>query len=116
MKIVHSVAQADSRVIDLMAEVGADLSAATEISHYFYFPTKEAAERAGVRLRKREFVTEVGAPMPGRREWCLLATHTIAVSDSTIGLLRAAMERLATEFVGKYDGWEALVEPEGGAP
>jgi len=116
MKILDSVAQADSRVIDLMAEVGADLSAATEVNHYLYFPGKEAAERAGDKLRERGFVAEVGSPMRGHREWCLLATHTAVVSRSAIGLLRAAMERLAAEFGGKYDGWVALVEPEGRAP
>ena len=114
MKIVDSVTKADSRVIDLMVEVGADLSAATEVNHYLYFPAQECAERAGERLVERGFDTHVGPSMPGRREWCLLATHAVAVSDSTIGLLRAAMERLAAEFDGKYDGWEALVVPEGG--
>ena len=116
MKIVDSVAQADAQVIDLMTEVGADLSAATEVNHYLYFPDKDAADRAGGKLRERSFVAEVGAPMPGHREWCLLATHTSVVSESAIGLLRGSMERLAAEFGGKYDGWEALVEPEGSAP
>ncbi len=113
MKIVDSVFAGDSRVIDLMAEVGADLSAATEVNHYLYFPTQEAAEHAGEKLHERKFDTHVGAPMPGSREWCLLASHTAVVSDSVVGLLRASMERLAGEFGGKYDGWEALVEPEG---
>jgi len=77
-----------------------------------YFPAQESAERAGGKLAERGFDTHVGPPMPGHREWCLLATHTAVVSESAIGLLRAAMERLAVEFGGQYDGWEALVEPE----
>ena len=112
MTIVHSVAQGDSRVIELMAEVGADLSAATEVNHYLYFPTQEEAKQAREKLRERGFSAHVGEPLPGYSDWCLLATHRAVISESSIGLLRASMGRLAAEFGGKYDGWEALVEPE----
>ena len=113
MTTLDSMAQLDSRVIDLMAEVGADLTAATEVNHYLYFPNEDAAERAGRRLRERGFATHLGEPIRGSADWCLLATHTVAVSESMIGLFRSSMERLAAELGGKYDGWEALVEPEG---
>lgn len=113
MRTVDSVAHGDRRVIELMAEVGADLSTATEINHYLYFSPGEAAARAGKQLRERGFETQVRPPLPGRGEWCLFATHTAVVTESSLGLSRASMERLAAEFGGKYDGWEALVLPEG---
>jgi len=112
--LVRSVAEADSRVIDLMAEVGADLSRPTNVTHYLYFSTRHSAERAGEQLRERAFDARVGRPLLGRREWCLFASHTAVVSDSSIGLLRATMDRLAAELGGTYDGWEAMVAPEGG--
>jgi hypothetical protein len=113
MEAVDFVARGDRRVMELMVEGGGDLSSATEVNHYLYFPAKESAERAGKRLSERGFGVEVGPPLKGYRDWCLFATHTAVVSESSIGLLRAAMERIAAEFGGKYDGWEALTVPEG---
>jgi hypothetical protein len=107
--------EVDRRVIDLMAEVGAHLSGATEVNHYMYFPKRCLAEQAGEQLRDRGFDVDCGRRLPGGGEWRVFASHTAVVSDSSIGLLRAAMERLAEEFGGEYDGWEALVEPKGGA-
>ena len=38
--------RADLRVIDLMTQIGGDPSSPTEVNHYLYFPTEQAAELA----------------------------------------------------------------------
>jgi hypothetical protein len=57
----------DSRAMELLEEEGIDFSKPYELSHWMYFPAREAAEQLADDLRARGFrvvVTE-GAPGSG---------------------------------------------------
>jgi hypothetical protein len=103
-------AAADRRVIELMDSLGADFTEPTEVNHYLYFPDEGSAVCASIALLERGFDVEVGEPLPKRNEWLVLATHRAVVSESSVNLLRHAMERVADDNRGRYDGWEALIE------
>ena len=81
MNQVQPVSGVDSRVIDLVYELGANPSQMTMVNHYLYFPKRRSAERAGEALIEREFDTAIRRSIPGRHEWCLFASHLAVVTD-----------------------------------
>jgi len=76
-------------------------------SHFLYFRTKSAAERAERRLVGEQFDVEV--KRRGEEDWLVLVALPRARSVSELEETRQLLERVATEFGGEYDGWEALV-------
>lgn len=76
-------------------------------SHFLYFRTKSAAERARRRLADAQFDVEVKSR--GEGNWLVFVAFPGARSVSELEETRQLLERVATEFGGEYDGWEALV-------
>jgi hypothetical protein len=79
------------------------------IQHYLYFPDKTAAVSSAAAIRSRGFETEIqlGAD---RINWLVLAQHYVVPTEEIIAAVRAALEELADEACGEYDGWEAEVQ------
>jgi hypothetical protein len=101
-------AAADSETLAALRAAGADLTKATEVNYYLYFPTQAQAERAADSARTPLFTTEVRPGADGK-SWLCLATATMVPTEAAI---RAATERLhalAISLGGEYDGWEAAV-------
>jgi hypothetical protein len=101
-------ADADAQTLRALRNAGADLTKATEVNYYLYFPTREAADRAAEASRSSVFASEVRRGGDGTN-WLCLATANMVPSDSAI---RAASERfqgVAASLGGEYDGWEAAL-------
>lgn len=78
------------------------------VLHYLYFPAKNAAAGAAVKLRSLGFKTEERVGADGTN-WLVLARHEIVPSDETIAAAREVMEQLTRVPGSEYDGWEAEV-------
>lgn len=98
----------DTQALAQLQKTGADLSKATEVNYYLYFPDSITAERAADSARAATWEAEVRSGR-GRTEWLCLATSNVIPDQTTI---RAATERFAAltkSLGGRYDGWEAAV-------
>lgn len=76
--------------------------------HYIYLPTQRGAAEVATELRERGFLTEqrLGADQVN---WLVLARHKLIPSEELLAATREAMEGIATNYDGEYDGWEAEV-------
>lgn len=81
-----------------------DPDASGRLSHYLYFPTREAGEEVASTLRKRGFDVEsrLGAD---DTHWLVLASHVLEAPEA-LPALRDELEQLAARHSGEYDGWE----------
>jgi hypothetical protein len=110
--------EGDLQVLAVMLQHGADLTKPTHTVHYLYFKSTKAAESAAEPLRVEGCApirVDVAPGQPclrrlfrGTRCACIAETHTIP-SRENFAAVRARMERLAAEYRGDYDGWEAAI-------
>lgn len=77
------------------------------VQHYLYFKKKDAAQAVEAELKQRGFETEFRLSADGKN-WLVLATHTLA-SDDALPEAREALEQLAEQHSGEYDGWEMAI-------
>jgi hypothetical protein len=78
------------------------------VRHYLYLPDARSGGLVAADLLRDGFAIEERVGADGD-SWLVLATHTIIPSEETLARLRQAMEALAAQFGGEYDGWEAAV-------
>jgi len=107
-------ADADRAVIDQLKTVGSDLSKPHAIDFYLYLPNREAAERAGARVRQLELAVEVEPAVKveatdSADEWLVHAKKTMLVKESELGRIGKQLTEIAVAEGGKYDGWGAEV-------
>ena len=98
----------DLRVLDALRAQGDDEHASREVSHWAYFPDRQAADRfadwltaGGYRVsgvEQRSVQTEVRFTHVGTMVLEDITHHTINIG------------RKASELNGDYDGWETSVE------
>ncbi|HEX6371378.1 MAG TPA: ribonuclease E inhibitor RraB [Longimicrobium sp.] len=98
----------NSRVLEKLAAVGADVGAPTEVSVYLYFPSEEAASRAAEQVRGLGF-PEVRVSASLNESWACIGTRTMAPELNAVRELAARLEEVARAHGGEYDGWEAAV-------
>ena len=101
-------AEADAQTLRALRDAGADLTKATEVNFYLYFPTREAAERAAASAGTPVLTASVGPGALGSN-WLCYVTGTIVPSESTIRAASTRLAALAASLDGEYDGWEAAV-------
>jgi hypothetical protein len=81
-----------------------------EINYYLYFPTEEAAQRAGQRLVGDGYRVEVRdvSEVDTSNPWLTYVTSTLPESDDDLGLgeVEEYMEAIAASEGGEYDGYE----------
>lgn len=102
---------ADQATLDQLRTAGSNLAKPTEIRHYLYVPSQDAANLAGKDLTSQGYTVTVdrsAAPKPGQ-EWLVLAIRTVLPRMEYLRASRASFAALAAKYSGMYDGWEAAV-------
>jgi hypothetical protein len=99
---------ANSRVLEKLAAVGADVGAPTEVNVYLYFPSEDAAARAAEEVRGIGFPEVSVSPSLGE-SWACIGSCIMAPELNAIRDLAARLEEVARAHGGEYDGWEAAV-------
>lgn len=103
---------AQQRLIGEMQQMGADLTQPTDVCHLLAFPSQEAARIAGAHLETSGFhVTALDADVGG--EWLVFAGDEQLLNAHYLALVRISTERLAVEFSGRYDDWDAAICVDG---
>ena len=99
-------------ILEHLERSGSHLDRKHEVSFWLYFPTEESARQAASRAQSAGLTPEVSPPLKDSTDpkWlCLL--YCPHIPDE--GLLDGISEfcnQLASEFHGKFDGWEARLE------
>jgi hypothetical protein len=100
------------RLIGEMQQMGADLTQPTDVCHLLAFPSRQIARHASERLEIGGFhVTTLDEDVGG--DWLVFASNEQLLNDRYLALVRISMERLAAEFGGRYDDWEAAIRVDG---
>jgi len=100
------------RLIAEMQQLGADLRQATDVCHLLAFPSRLTARQASERLETGGFhVTTLDEDVGG--DWLVFAGKEQLLDSRYLALVRISMERLAGEFGGRYDDWEAAIRVDG---
>lgn len=97
----------DAQAIAEFAAV-ADASAPHTVLHYVYAPSRKSAGVIAKELKRRGFRTEERLGADGL-DWLVLAQHEVVLSNDLMATTRSALEALADEVDGEYDGWEVDV-------
>jgi hypothetical protein len=92
--------------------VQVDESEEKGMRHFLYFTKKNDAEGAAELLRSRGFSVEV-RKNAGEENWLTKAITVAPNSGDQMDELRDAMESVAAQFSGDYDGWETPLESLG---
>jgi regulator of RNase E activity RraB len=94
----------NKRVIEILSQLGSDLSEPHEIEFFLYFPTKSVADEVASELNCIGFETSV---QPGgfQSEWLVLALKTMSLNEWALDELGIRLEELAMTHGGEYDGW-----------
>lgn len=96
----------DQLVLDQLSQLGVDTSQPRVIEHFLYFPDESAANDASVAAAALGCETNVAPPIPEIPDWSLLCLWSVgSVGIEIISVHRAALEGLASEHGGYYDGW-----------
>jgi regulator of RNase E activity RraB len=99
-----SLDELDQAVLEQMRSLGWDMSEERLIENFLYFPTLEAAERAGDELRGLGYDAKVGPGADGEN-WLVQANVRRVVEIEVIRAQRSELTSLASAGGGEYDGW-----------
>jgi len=89
--------------LKMLKRSGDDVSKPHVAQYEFHFPTKVLADSAVARLRNAQMAIEVFEP--DGSEWHCLVTKTITPDSTSLKRMNAAMNKIAKEYGGKFDGW-----------
>lgn len=80
----------------------------------FYFASKDDAKAAKKALDKRPYHCERirKSECSPERPWYLEAYHRMVPHNDDVEREDEAMEAIAAQFHGEYDGWEAITVPK----
>lgn len=103
-------------ILEQLRRFGSDLDRKHEVSFYLYFPSEDSAQQASRRAESAGLKPKVSPPLEDLSDsrWlCLL--HCPHVPDECIlDGISLFCTKLASEFNGEFDGWEASLELEEG--
>ena len=103
-------AEGDRLVLEQLLAMGADLSNARHVVHYFYFPNDSARDAAEDQLRLKGYQTRHGVEVPEPNSKSLIAERHGLVNDRKIEEERVILTEIAEAANGDYDGWEAQLD------
>jgi hypothetical protein len=95
---------ADERVLEHLATLGCDPAAPLESTHYVYLPRRGGADAVAEVLHREGWLTRVECGIDD--SWLVVAGRVCALSSAHVRVTRSALEALAAEHGGQYDGWE----------
>jgi hypothetical protein len=96
-------------VPDTGRQLNSQSSRPSRVEYYFYFPSKDAADRAAAELRADHLSVDVQPSAMDDGKWVALASHSVAPGEPAIADFRDKFEDLAAKYGGQYDGWQAEV-------
>lgn len=97
----------DDLTLGQLKLAGANLGKPTEVVNHVYFEDEQNANRARTELQKIGYT--VGGPSKSSQGLLLTVKREMIPTRSNIAAMRRAMETVAKQFHGDYDGWEAAV-------
>jgi regulator of RNase E activity RraB len=95
---------ADAAVLDTLKAAGSDLSKPHDIEFFIYVPSREAAERASIKVRELNFTTTIDRAATGA-QWLVLATKSMIPKLADIIEVGNQLTAIASAEGGEYDGW-----------
>ena len=104
-------------ILGQLRRFGSDVNRKHEVSFWLYFPTEDSARQAAHRAKAAGLSPEVSPPLEDRPDgqWLCLLYCPQVPDESLLDGIGQFCGALATEFNGKFDGWEASLELEEGA-
>lgn len=101
-----------SFVLKQLQRFGSDVNCKHEMSFWLYFPSEELAQQAAHRAEAAGLKPEVSPPLKDLRnsQWLCLLYCPHVPDEGLIDSISKFCTDLASEFKGKYDGWEASLE------
>jgi len=101
----------DARVIAALKDAGSDLTKPHPIDFYFVeFPDRVSADRFAQSLRDTGWKFDVHQS-PDSSDWTVIASTVMVPDAYEISLTSAKLRKIAPQYGGDYDGWEAAVTP-----
>jgi hypothetical protein len=104
-------AEADRIAVLQLQGIGADLARPRHVLHFLTFPDEASARGAAAELERAGYRATVDPPDDAEPEWSVRGEGARVVSLTTVEAFRSWFEKIATEFGGGYDGWEAAPKP-----
>lgn len=103
-------------ILEQLRRFGSDLNHKHVVSFWLYFPSEDLARRAGARAEVAGLNPEVSPPLKNScdSQWLCLLYCPHVPDESLLNGIRQFCTDLASEFNGRYDGWEASLELEDG--
>lgn len=86
---------------------GSNTALAHEFTFWMYFPSRELASQVEACLTGMGFTVELSPSMDESADWLCLVGTKLVPRESTLDHLSRRMQSIATEYCGKYDGWES---------
>lgn len=90
-------------------ETGNDEPLTQRVEHYLYFSRRDTGEKAAAKIRPMNHKVEV---LPADENLWVVLVHQRAEDKSEISATKDALEALAEELKGDYDGFEIGVLPQ----
>jgi hypothetical protein len=85
-------------------------SSPQRVRHFLYFPSAKVSKAVADQLSAQGYTVERRKSAEGKN-WLVLAGHTVGPESLDLDSVREALERLAHEHSGEYDGHEIEVTP-----
>jgi hypothetical protein len=104
MELVLDPANADSRVLEHLRDLGCDPRQPRGIRHFIYLPSSAAAAAVAQVLEREGWDTAV---QEAEGTWLVAARCLRVLSEPLVRQIRARLAALAAAHEGSYDGWEA---------
>ncbi|MBL8518911.1 MAG: ribonuclease E inhibitor RraB [Betaproteobacteria bacterium] len=94
----------DARVITQLEHAGANLARDHPVEFFLYFPSREAADRAAVKVAALGMEVKVSESR-GAKPWLVFGTRLMVPREREMARLRTLLDAIAAEERGEYDGW-----------
>lgn len=98
----------DAFVIAQLERAGANLARLHPVEFFLYFPARDAAERAAAKVAALDMEVKVDRAAHDTL-WLVFAVRKMVPAEREMARLRVALEAIAAEEKGEYDGWGAPV-------
>jgi hypothetical protein len=109
----------DLAVLSELRKHGSDLTQPTNVIYYSYIPAERDARSAAEALCHRGFYAMVSEPLgvlsDGTRsdDFCVIALAKATPTSAYFRSMRSIFDKLARQYGGTYDGWEAAIVKTG---
>lgn len=101
----------DRIVLRQLQARGADLARPRHVLHFLYFAGERDARAAVVEIEAAGYAAALMPPASDGQPYAVRAEATRIADFTTVPAFRQQFEKIAADYAGEYDGWEASAEP-----